>query len=181
MRRMRFVLMAAGLVLVSASTAAAQQALPQEEMAVFAVGGVLSQQIVKAPSEPGSFGSVGPTVGFQYRTARSGKAAFVFEISGQLVPAKVRYRLYDDQLAPFDMLGGIEIGRGKYVRISAGFSTIDDMVPMVGVAAGFENGRGRLAGAEFVVRACGRPHAMGVMAGGNGRTVLCASNSCRTF
>lgn len=167
MGRMRWIAAIVGFVLLRASSASAQQqtALPPEPMAVYVAGGVLSQQIVKAPDHPGSFGSTGPTLGFQYRTARSGNAAFVFEIAAQLLPAHVRYPQYDDQLAPFYLLGGVEVGRRKYVRISAGFSTIDDMVPMVGLAAGFNSGQGVLTGAEFVVRACGRPHAMGVMAG----------------
>lgn len=167
MTRMRMIAAVVGFVLAGASSAFAQQqaALPPEPMAVFAVGGVLSQQIVKAPEHPGSFGSTGPTLGFQYRTARSGAAAFVFEIAAQLLPAHVRYPQYEDQLSPFYMLGGAEFGRRKYVRISAGFSTIDDMVPMVGVAAGFNSGQGVLTGAEFIVRACGRPHAMGILAG----------------
>ncbi len=109
---------------------------------------------------------IGPTLGFQFRTARSGAAGYVFELMAQTVPAMDRHALFEDPFAPFYLMGGVEIGRRRYIRLSAGFTTVDSMAPMAGVALGVERGgRGLLTDAEFIVRVGGRANALGVLTG----------------
>ena len=108
---------------------------------------------------------IGPTVGFQFRTSRDGSIAYVYELSAQFVPARVRHQTFEDPFAPFYAMGGAEFWRGRYLRLSVGFTTIDNMAPIAGLAVGIETGTGLLTGAEVIVRVGGRPNALGVLAG----------------
>lgn len=165
MTRLR-VLLAATLCCVGfASTTSAQTPQP---VAVFGVGGVVYQAIAHSEADPGAFNTLGPTIGFQFRTARSGSIGYVFELMADPVPARDRHKLFDDSFAPFYGMAGIEIGRRRYIRLSAGATTMDEIAPIAGIAIGFESGgsqTGLLTGAEFIVRAGGRKDAVGVFAG----------------
>lgn len=156
----------AAAMLLWATSATAQQApppeKPEERVAVFGVGGVLIQQVIR----DGQLSTTGPTLGFQYRSAHKSAAAFVVEISIQASPAKDRHPLIADSLAPFYLMGGAEFGRGRYVRLSAGFTSVATVAPIAGIAIGFESrGKGPITGIEFVARVAGTAKSHGVLAG----------------
>ena len=125
----------------------------------------MQQQVLHGSPDRDPANNIGPTLGFQFRTPRNGPAAYVFELMAQPVPAWDRHALFEDPFAPFYLAGGVEIGRKKYIRVSAGFTTVGSVAPIAGLALGLENGGRLLTGAEFVVRMGGRPHAYGVLAG----------------
>jgi len=142
--------------------AVAQQATPEAEVAVFGVGGLLIQQVVR----DGQLSTTAPTIGFQYRSAHESPAGFVVEISVQPSPAKDRHPSISNSLAPFYLMAGAEIGRGRYIRLSVGFTSVATVAPIAGIAVGLESrGRGLITGLEFVARIAGTSSAIGVLAG----------------
>ena len=152
-------------MLLYAVPAFAQQQ-PTTETAVYAVGGILAQQLVRSSPDRPPANNIGPTIGLQLRMDRAARAGFVFEIMAQPVSAKDRHSLYEDSFAPFYLIGGVEFGRRPYARLSAGFTTVDRMALMGGVAVGLSSGgKGLLTDAEFVIRAGGPPRAFGILAG----------------
>ncbi len=172
MRRGRELLIALVCVCACAVPASAQQTPPQAEepTSVYGLVGLLSQQVLRTAPVPGPQNLPGPTLGFQFRTSRAGQLGWVFELMAQTRPAQDRHvnglAAYNDAVAPFYMLVGAEFGRGRYVRVSGGVTTIDNVAPMAGVALGFETTHARtLSGAELVVRVGGRRNALGVLVG----------------
>ncbi len=162
MKTFRWMCVVAAGVLFCAAPAAAQQTTPDEPVAVFGVGGVLVQRVAR----DGQLSTTGPTVGFQYRSTHQGAAGFSLEISVQLSPAKDRHPLIADSLAPFYLMGGVEVGRGTYVRLSLGFTSVATVAPIAGIAVGRESrGRGPVTGLEFIARVAGTRKSFGVLAG----------------
>jgi hypothetical protein len=164
MTGLRYICAVALIGLTCAVPAAAQQTT--QPTAVFAAAGIIRQQVVHGFGGRREPSVIGPTLGFQLRTERRGRVGFVFEGMAQLAPAKDRRKLYEEAFAPFYLMGGFEIGRRRYIRLSGGVTTVDRAALMAGAALGVEsNGRGIVTGAEVVIRVGGQPNALGVIAG----------------
>jgi hypothetical protein len=150
------------LLFAAAATDAAAQSQPP---AVFGLAGALVQKADYDNARSGT--TIGPTIGFQVRTGRLRATAFSFELMGQPNPARQKRLEYEDSFAPFYAMGGAEIGRRTYVRLSAGVTTVTSAGPMAGLAIGFERptGASLLSGAEFVIRVGGAAGEIGAMAG----------------
>ena len=84
MQRWRVLIGAVCGVCLCAASARAQQGEPTS---VYGVVGILSQQVNGAAAVPGPLNRPGPTIGFQFRTAREHALGWAFEVMAQPLPA----------------------------------------------------------------------------------------------
>jgi hypothetical protein len=140
------------------TTAAAQST--REPGAAMLVAGVIYQKAIFGDDSPKTAAAVGPAVGLLLRSGRSGRTAFTLEIIAQPNPPINPH--YTESFAPFVVMGGAQIGRRTYVRLSGGVMTVTNIAPMIGLAAGIERPVGtRSVAVEGVARAGGSPGAFG--------------------
>jgi hypothetical protein len=144
-----------------------RQQQPKENTAVLVVPGFVYEYAVVGDDNPTGIGGFRPTIGVQIRGSQSGSRAWVFE--GSVQPSVGDPHFRDERIALVTAQVGRQIGRGVYVRPSAGVSFFIPRAtfPVGGVAIGRETSGGTkyMRGAEFVIRTSLWLGFVGVIAG----------------
>lgn len=153
------------LVLSAIACRGAASAQTSEPPVVLVVPGFAHERAIFGDDDPKITARVGPTIGVQARSGRTGLTALVFEGTFHMRPAENPH--YPELFAPLTFQLGGQVGRTFHVRPSGGGAwQSGSVMPVAGVAVGFERRVGNYRVApELAVRVSGSHGIAGWMAG----------------